>query len=213
MKKLLFTLIAVFSVYSAFGQETTSVVRGTVSDSSGNAVVNANVQVVSVSTGLSRSVSTNSSGFYNVRNLPAGVAYNIQVSASGLLDASSDGVQLAVGQNAVINFVMSSVEEVKVVGSRLAVVETAIGPNSVFSLADLQNSPAVNRDIKDVIQQDPRIFLEQSRGSVDAIQCNGANSRFNSLTVDGVRLNDGFGLNSNGFYHSKLIESSPIPLK
>ena len=199
MKKLLFTLIAVFSVYSAFGQETTSVVRGTVSDSSGNAVVNANVQVVSVSTGLSRSVSTNSSGFYNVRNLPAGVAYNIQVSASGLLDASSDGVQLAVGQNAVINFVMSSVEEVKVVGSRLAVVETAIGPNSVFSLADLQNSPAVNRDIKDVIQQDPRIFLEQSRGSVDAIQCNGANSRFNSLTVDGVRLNDGFGLNSNGY--------------
>ena len=163
MKKLLFTLIAVFSVYSAFGQETTSVVRGTVSDSSGNAVVNANVQVVSVSTGLSRSVSTNSSGFYNVRNLPAGVAYNIQVSASGLLDASSDGVQLAVGQNAVINFVMSSVEEVKVVGSRLAVGETAIGPNSVFSLSDLQNSPAVNRDIKDVIQQDPRIFLEQSR--------------------------------------------------
>ena len=34
---------------------------------------------------------------------------------------------------------------------------------------------------------------------MDAVQCNGANPRYNSLTVDGVRLNDGFGLNSNGY--------------
>ncbi len=31
------------------------------------------------------------------------------------------------------------------------------------------------------------------------MQCAGANPRFNSLTVDGVRMNDLFGLNSNGY--------------
>jgi hypothetical protein len=31
------------------------------------------------------------------------------------------------------------------------------------------------------------------------VHCGGANPRFNSLTVDGVRMNDQFGLNSNGY--------------
>ena len=32
-----------------------------------------------------------------------------------------------------------------------------------------------------------------------AVQCSGANPRYNSLTLDGVRMNDLFGLNSNGY--------------
>ena len=31
------------------------------------------------------------------------------------------------------------------------------------------------------------------------MQCGGKNSRYNSLTVDGVRMNDSFGLNDNGY--------------
>ena len=111
----------------------------------------------------------------------------------------TDDLQLAVGQQAVLNYALSTEEEVIVIGQRIAVAETAIGPNAVFDLKSLEDSPAINRNITDVIQQDPRIFVDQSRGDVDAIQCNGANPRFNSLTVDGIRLNDGFGLNSNGY--------------
>ncbi|MEM8615581.1 MAG: cell envelope biogenesis protein OmpA, partial [Pseudomonadota bacterium] len=75
--------------------------------------------------------------------------------------------------------------------------ETATGPSAVFTLEDLETLPAINRDIKDIIRLDPRIFIDTS--FADAIQCAGANPRFNSLTVDGLRLNDSFGLNSNGY--------------
>ena len=44
---------------------------------------------------------------------------------------------------------------------------------------------------------DPRIYVDE--GGSNGIQCVGKSPRFNSLTVDGVRMNDLFGLNSNGY--------------
>ncbi len=181
----------------AFAQETTAAVRGVVTSSSGSPVSGAMVTITSLSTGLSRSATTDASGNYFVRQLPAGTDYSIAVSSSEG-GASTERLSLAVGQQAQMNYRLSTLEEVIVVGTQVAVADTAIGPTAVFDLSSLQDSPAINRNINDVIQQDPRIYVEQSGGE-DSIQCNGANPRFNSLTVDGVRLNDGFGLNSNGY--------------
>jgi outer membrane receptor for ferrienterochelin and colicin len=127
------------------------------------------------------------------------VAYDVEVKATGLQKSTTANVSLAVGQSAVLNYNLSSVEEVVVTAEQVVLAETAIGPNAIFDVAALQDSPTVNRNINDIIQQDPRLYVDQSRGDVDAVQCNGANPRYNSLTVDGVRLNDGFGLNSNGY--------------
>jgi len=62
----------------------------------------------------------------------------------------------------------------------------AIGPSTTFSFDDIQNLPSI---------------------FVDAVTCVGANPRFNSLTVDGVKKNDNFGLNSNGY----PTERMPFP--
>src|SRR6056300_696777 len=183
---------------SAYAQETSAMVRGVVTDLAGSPVNGATVVVTSSSTGISKTVTTDTNGAYSVRGLPAGVAYDVTVDANGLQKASTEGMQLAVGQSAVMNYRLSDEEEVIVVAQRAAVAETAIGPTAIFDLQSLQDSPAINRNINDIIGQDPRIFIDQSSG-VDSIQCNGANPRFNSLTVDGIRLNDGFGLNSNGY--------------
>lgn len=183
---------------SVYAQETSAMIRGVVTDLAGNAVSGASVVVTSAATGVSKSVTTDARGGYSVRGLPAGVTYSVTVDANGLQKASTDAVSLAVGQQAVLNYSLSAEEEVIVVAQQIAVAETAIGPNAIFDLKSLQDSPAINRNINDVIGQDPRIFIDQASG-VDSIQCNGANPRFNSLTVDGIRLNDGFGLNSNGY--------------
>jgi outer membrane receptor for ferrienterochelin and colicin len=77
--------------------------------------------------------------------------------------------------------------------------DLAIGPSANFGLATLESAPAINRNITDVIRADARFYVDESRGDINAVQCAGKNSRFNSLTVDGVRMNDSFGLNSNGY--------------
>ena len=80
----------------------------------------------------------------------------------------------------------------------VATEQLALGPSSVFGLQDLQEMPHINRDLRDVIRNDPRIYIDPAFAG-GAVQCAGANPRFNSLTVDGVRMNDLFGLNSNGY--------------
>ena len=182
---------------SVYAQETSAIVRGAVSTSSGEPLAGATVMVTSNTTGVTKTVTTDAGGFYSVRGLPAGVAYDIAVDANGWQKASTASLLLAVGQSEVMNYRLDAEEEVIVVGTRVA-MDTAVGPSAVFNLASLQDSPSVNRNITDVIQQDPRLYVDQSSG-VDAVQCNGANPRYNRLTVDGVRLTDGFGLNSNGY--------------
>ncbi|ADM08521.1 Oar-like outer membrane protein protein, OmpA family protein [Parvularcula bermudensis HTCC2503] len=78
----------------------------------------------------------------------------------------------------------------------------ATGPSTAFSLETLETAPSINRDVKDIVRIDPRVYLDANAGGTqgnDGILCAGANPRFNSLTVDGIRLNDAFGLNSNGY--------------
>ena len=204
-RKLLAAAIAVgatsalVATPTTLAQETTAEVRGVVIDTSGAPLEGATIVVTSKATGISKTVEANANGGYSVRGLPAGVVYDVEVMADGLQKSMTKGVSLAVGQSAVLNYNLSAIEEVIVTGAQVVMAETAVGPNAIFDIATLQDSPAINRNINDIIQQDPRLFVDQSRGSVDAVQCNGANPRYNSLTVDGVRLNDGFGLNSNGY--------------
>ncbi|MEQ8263801.1 TonB-dependent receptor [Pseudohaliea sp.] len=202
-RKALVRAIAGASVVGSFGltapvyaQETTAAVRGVVT-SGGQPVAGATVTARSLATGLSRSATTDAAGNYFIRQLPAGVDYSVRVT-SPQGSASTERLNLAVGQQAQMDYALSAIEEVVVMGSAVEVADTAIGPTAVFSISDLQDSPAINRNINDVIGQDPRIYIDQSSPE-DSIQCNGANPRFNSLTVDGIRLNDGFGLNSNGY--------------
>ncbi|GIR83227.1 MAG: hypothetical protein CM15mP84_09750 [Cellvibrionales bacterium] len=186
------------AVPGVYAQETSATVRGAVSTSSGEALAGATVIVTSNATGVSKTVTTDEGGYYSVRGLPAGVSYDIVVDANGWQKASTAGLSLAVGQSEVIRLPPGRRRRSDCDGYP-GRSDTAVGPNAVFDLAALQDSPSVNRNINDIIQQDPRLYVDQSRGDVDAVQCNGANPRYNSLTVDGVRLNDGFGLNSNGY--------------
>ncbi len=182
-------------------QETSSAITGVITDASGQPLANATV-VVSNERGLTRTVETDSSGRYHVRNLQVGTDYSVFASASGFAGKKAEGLSVNLGRTANIDFSLNpgAVEVVEVVGTAtLTAYEVALGPSTTYDIEDLQNSPAINRNITDVIRADPRLYVDESRGDINAVQCAGKNSRFNSLTVDGVRLNDSFGLNSNGY--------------
>ncbi|MEM9402657.1 MAG: TonB-dependent receptor [Pseudomonadota bacterium] len=196
-----FLLLAAAPVAS-FAQETSSDVRVTVTDASGAPVASAEIVVRNELSGLTRSTTTDANGVASVRNLPIGTSYSVVATSEGFAGQRTSDVAINLGQTATVTFVLQSgaaIEEVVAIGQAQAVAQTAIGPSATFSLDDLQSLPAINRNITDVIRADARIFVDESRGDINAVQCVGKNPRFNSLTVDGIRLNDGFGLNSNGF--------------
>ncbi len=185
-------------------QDTTSAVRGVVTDEAGAPLANSTITIRNEETGLTRVVTTDANGQFSVRNLPVGSEYTVSVSRDGYTGERANGVALNLGQTSDLSFDLAvqgsdTSDEIVVVGTRSVLSEIAVGPNATFGLEELENAPSINRNITDVIRADARIYVDESRGSINAVQCGGQNPRFNSLTVDGVRQNDSFGLNSNGY--------------
>jgi hypothetical protein len=80
---LMFLLVAfVGAVPSAWCQEVTAAIVGTVTDSSGAAVAGAAVKVTSKERGISYTAETNGSGLYRISQLPVGT-YDLKVEKSG----------------------------------------------------------------------------------------------------------------------------------
>ena len=183
-------------------QETSSSIGGVITDQNGAPLSGAQVTVRNNDTGLSRTATTNASGEYRLRNMPIGYNYTVSTTIEGYSSGELDGVSVNLGKTANVNMALVSsgtLDEVVVTASRPVAMQLALGPSATFGLAELQSAPAINRNISDVLRSDARIYVDESRGDINAIQCAGKNSRFNSLTVDGVRMNDSFGLNSNGY--------------
>ncbi|WP_026376768.1 TonB-dependent receptor [Aestuariibacter salexigens] len=183
----------------ALAQETTAGIGGTVITSSGELAAGATITITDTRTGNTRVITANDTGRYNLRGLSVGGPYTVVVTDSRGSKTVND-VYLTLGENLALNIGLESqaaVEKIVVTGSVVNSAYGADGPVANFGLEDLEYAPAINRDIKDVIAIDPRVYIDE--GFNDAVQCAGSNSRFNSLTVDGIRTNDNFGLNSNGY--------------
>ncbi|AWF81491.1 TonB-dependent receptor [Microbulbifer sp. A4B17] len=193
---------AIISVASlaqvSHAQETAAGIRGSITGSNGQAVSDAKVTVIHTPSNSRRVVEVSDSGQFNLSGLRVGGPYTVTIESDEGERVIED-IYLSVGDTLPLSLTLSSssLEEVSVLGQALSTSRLAVGPSSHFNSDDLASAPSVNRDIKDVLRLDPRVYVDEA--NVDAIQCAGANPRFNSLTVDGVRMNDNFGLNSNGY--------------
>lgn len=205
-----FVALSAALVPSAFAQVTTSGVRGTVANADGAPAGDATVTIEDTRTGLTRTVMSTPTGVFDLRGLNPGGPYNISVAKPGQQPTQITGVYLDLGATTDVNLAFSgdsATDVIIVTAAQAGATPIAIGPASVFSAEDLATKPAINRDIKDIIRNDPRIYLDQTAGGTagtDGVQCAGASPRFNSVTVDGIGLNDGFGLNNNGYPTERL---------
>lgn len=192
---------------TVMAQSTTSAMRVSVITPSGEPATDATVNVTDTRTGSTRSAKVTSTGTATVTGLRIGGPYTISASAMDYTSQTVTDVFVQLGDTYFLPMTLgqTGMEEVVVMASAVQTQQLALGPASTFNIEDLEDYPAINRDIRDVIRFDPRIY--QDSAYVGAIQCAGANSRFNSLTVDGVRMNDNFGLNSNGY----PTERQPFP--
>ncbi|MDP4529386.1 TonB-dependent receptor [Alkalimonas delamerensis] len=181
--------------------DTTSAIRGVVVNEAGQTVGNASIRLTDLRTGTSRTFAANDTGTFSARGLQVGGPYILEITDSAGRREVIENVFLTLGETQNINVTIrpaDQVERIAVTGQMIS--NAAYGsssPVAAFSQVDLENLPSINRDLTDIVAVDPRIYIDE--GFARGIQCNGASPRFNSLTVDGVRMNDNFGLNNNGY--------------
>jgi hypothetical protein len=196
---------------AAMAQTTTSEVTGYVTSDSGTPISGAIVTVSNTATGFTRSVVSDTGGQFAVRNLPVTGSYDVATTASGYQGERVEGVILSLGGSTNLNFGLAGIgsveDEIIVVAQRQVLADVAVGPSASFGIDKLENAPAINRNIADIVRLDPRVYIDESRGDINSVQCVGQSSRFNSITLDGVTMNDAFGLNSNGY----PTERMPFP--
>lgn len=89
----------------SYAQSTQATILGTVTDSTGAAVPNATVMLTDTDAGVKRTVTTNSSGEYQVLNLTAGT-YNVQISAGGFEGQDLRGLELVARQQLRANAIL-----------------------------------------------------------------------------------------------------------
>jgi hypothetical protein len=188
-------------------QETTSAIRGNISAPDGGPAANVSVRITDTRTGRVSTATTSSTGQFTVGSLAVGGPYTIALTSADYASQSITDVMIGLGETFSFNVTLAaeSIEEIIVTAAMVETAQVAVGPSSTFSFDDIQNAPSFDRDIKDVVRLDPRVYIDEA--DVDNVQCLGANPRFNSLTVDGVKMNDNFGLNRSGY----PTERMPFP--
>ena len=186
-----FFLVTIFSINTFASNDTTSALRGDAG------VSGATVVVTNVSTGISKTTTSDANGIFSVGNLKPGGPYNITISKSGFTSESLDNVYLTVSETAKLSVALVStadIDDVVVTGTKTASVQTSLAVTS----ADIENIPSIERSISDYVKKDSRIFVEGTSRNA-TISVSGTNNRYNNFTVDGIEQNDQLGLNANGF--------------
>jgi len=101
------SLVLCFSA-SAFGQETTGQIQGTIKDQAGSVVPNITVNIKGVNVGFNRTAQSDDSGFYQARQVPPGI-YTVSSTADrGFAAQTKDSIQVSIGNSSVVDFTLSS---------------------------------------------------------------------------------------------------------
>ncbi|PCJ48995.1 MAG: cell envelope biogenesis protein OmpA [Gammaproteobacteria bacterium] len=181
----------------------TSSIRGNVATETGNTFAAATVIITHTPSGTVSRTTTNESGAFSVRSLRVGGPYSITISGDGFQAVKIDDVYLSLDQVFSLPVVVASQDTgnvITVTGSRQGLKSFSNeGLSTSLGLQALGELASIDRDITDAAKMNPFASVNLQSGGAKELTIAGANNRFNSLTIDGVALNDRFGLNANGY--------------
>ena len=189
---------------SAMADSTSSSIRGNILTSSGNVVSDATITIVHEPSGTRKTLSVNESGSFIAKGLRVGGPYTVTIDSDIYSDKKLENIYITLGDVLRINEVLEdeNVERITVTGS--AIGYDATGSRSSWGDEDISRAPSFNRDLKDIVRNNPLAVVDSSGN----LSVGGSNPKFNSITVDGIGQNDDFGLNSGGY----ATQRSPISL-
>jgi hypothetical protein len=215
-KKTKFSRIAIAVAMSVglssavMAQSTTSSIRGNVATETGAVFSGATVTITHIPSGTVSTATTNESGVFSSRGLRVGGPYSVKISGGEFAPVQYDDLYLSLDQAFSLPVTVeatSNTEVIQITGSTNAVAGFSNeGLSMSLGLEALGEVASIDRDITDAAQLNPFASVNVQSGGAKELTIAGANSRFNSLTIDGVALNDRFGLNANGY----PTQGSPI---
>src|SRR3569623_1525631 len=181
---------------------TTAAVSGVVTDSAGQPVDAAQIQVTSQATGVKSYAVTRANGNFYVQGVEVGGPYVISVRRSGFAPDSVTGVRLSLGQNFRASFKLHTqaaqlaVVTVRATSDTLSnqISSSRRGVQTDISDTALRRLPTLNRHFTDFLSLTPQVLQAQNAG----LSAGGQNDRFNNMQIDGASESDIFGLGTTG---------------
>jgi hypothetical protein len=200
LTKLALALSIALSATPSFAQNTTSAIGGRISGADGKPAGGATVSILHVESGSVSNVTTDAEGRYVARGLRVGGPYTIIITKNGVTEKKEDiYVQLAETQNVDATVGAPAIQTVTIAGNVARSEKfsrSSMGSGTSISPTELAIQASIQRNLQDYARADPRISqTDKERGELSVA---GQNSRYNSLTIDGVAVNDTFGLEANG---------------
>ena len=179
------------SATTLLAQVTTSTITGKVVDDAGDGLIAATVVAVNQSTGTQYGTTTREDGRFTLPNLRIGGPYTVTASYIGYEDDSQEGIYLALGQVARLNFTLTSgvaLEEVLVLGTTDPNVNRdRTGVATLVGSTELTRLPTISRSAADYTRLTP---------ASDGNSFAGRNDQFNNFSLDGSIFNNPFGLDA-----------------
>lgn len=183
-----------------FGQETTGDIEGTVKDAAGAVVPGVVITVASAGSstgarpdstaGFTRTITTDSSGFYRMQQVPPGTYTVTSTPTAGFGEAKKTNVQVSIGRTTVVDLGLAAAGATNVVDV-VAGGDVAIDPTGNKVQANI-TSQAIDLLPKGVnftslIQTTPSVRNEPLSGG---FQIDGASGSENTFIVDGQEVSN-----------------------
>jgi hypothetical protein len=199
LTRLALALSIALAAAPTFAQNTTSAVGGRVVSADGSPAAGATVSIVHAESGSVSNVVTDAQGRYSARGLRVGGPYTIIITKNGVSE-KKENVYLNLAETAEVDATLGApLQSVTITGSaaRAEIFNRSnMGSGTSISKAQLETQPSIQRNLQDFARLDPRVSqTDKERGEMSVA---GQNSRFNSMTIDGVNVSDTFGLEANG---------------
>lgn len=198
---ILFTIAITLAAYA---QVVTSGITGTVRGNDGKSIAGATVTAIHTPTNSTFTATSTADGRYYFRGLPVGGPYTITANAASFGAETASEITTQLGTDVDVNFTLRSgittMEKFVVAAERNTLDSSAQGAGTLLTSERLAAKPTTQRSLADVISNSPLVTLRAMSGDREEAQISavGQNARFNSIMIDGARINDQFGLNYTG---------------
>ena len=194
--------VALIAPAAVSAQETTSAISGQVTNESGAPLAGARITVVHTPSGTTATSASDGTGTFSLRGLRVGGPYTVTVDAPGYPEQVIDNIALTVGDTLGLPITLNQ-KDIIVTGNRTG-RQLIEGSQSTFNAAQIQDIVSARRDVRDIIRRDPLAAFNPNVGGVTIA---GGNIRTQRFSVDGVQIQDSFGLNYGGLPSTRGIVS------